>query len=350
MTKGHAQSMNFKKLLRGALCVVFLAAAAPGVRAQEKPAPATEEDTTLPAACAATSDRAELEQKTPELARYLDVLQQLPLTGAALYARITDPAGNITSCLFPMARTDTTDSSFEGGTAHNGRGMGAGLAFHEYFHAGQYLRDADKNMSYLTAHDARIQLLLKEASAIAFDMATRREAANHGIAFPEAREFVETKPDGTTVTYFRTFVSTSKPAKAVFNAAYDRAWKLNAKLDPQKREAKALEAGGRAIVSRLMHGREPEWTGHYVRQTEQNIADNAKNDVFLHSGRGAAYARQRAKVFLNEGFVSPDINFVPPEYLGPAAEAQAAAALKALGFPQPAQAALTARNMPPKGL
>jgi hypothetical protein len=322
-----------KSFLSGALkgagvSVAFAAATAQAMPASPPPGLITPsprvEDTMTPEVCVKNTDLAEVSQNAPELSRALFIMGQLPLTGRGPYDMLRDPANHMTSCLYPTPPGGATESSFEGTRAHIGRGTGTATAFHEYFHAWQTIQEGDDDMYELTLKDALAANLLKEAAAVAYEMAAKREAQNLKFAFEPASKLVRHDARGT-VTTSTLYASQDPDNLKAFNAAYDTSWKQGAASPTPDREAAALQAGGQAVVRRLMSGADKNWKAAYGALAAGNI--NRNLDAFREDGTSAGYADKRRRVFLAEGGVSGSISFLPPEFAGPGAAAAVEASL-----------------------
>lgn len=266
---------------------------------------------------------------TPQLAHDLAVMAQLPLTGQGIYNALKDPANNISSTLFPVARGEGSRSTYFNQIARIARGSGTSTAFHEYFHAWQDLNESRNTIFSLTMKDAVIGNLLQEASAVAYEIASQREATNHGLSFTPVNSYVERVPDGT-ITHTITSPSRDAANIAVFNAAYDRAWAANANASASAREEAALEAGGKAVVMRLLSNADNSWSSTYTELAVENINKNAH--VFREDGTGRSYGDKRDDVFSRLGALSRTLNFIPDEFLGANAQAQIDNTFKGMGF------------------
>jgi hypothetical protein len=291
------------------------------------------QDTMTPEACAANDDLAAVSANTPELSRDLAIMDQLPLTGRGVYDMLKDPANNIESCLYPVPAGGGTESTFQSGHARIGRGTGTSTAFHEWFHAWQTVQQGGNNMFSLKEKDALADNLLKEASAVAYEIASRREAENHKLSFaPPSSRTVEQHygPWTYEITYSAEGASDDANNKKAFDDAYAKAFAANPSLSAQDREKQALEAGGQAVVRRLLSGADVKWASAYAQLATENVNNNL--DVFDYRFYGPDYPQQRATVFSTEGTLASGINFVPPEYLGDGADAEIDKALAAVGI------------------
>lgn len=306
------------------------------------------EDATLPQACAANDDLAGISTKTPRLARDLDIMRQLPLTGTGVYEMLKDPANNIESCLFPVPPKSGATSTYLNKHARIARGMGTSVVFHEYFHAQQSVNEGSKNMYTLTEQDAVVANLMKEASAVAYELAARQEAENVGLKFYEPPPYVEKWTEGNVVhtqTWTKTSPASAPATRAAFKEAYNASFEANAGMQDDAREAAALQAGGRAVVSHLLAGKNADWNATYT----DLVIGNVKGRYFRANGTGDAYIAKRDGVFKSQGAISSQINFVPEEYLGPDAKPAIEKAFKDVGFvwTTPAAPAKTSTPAPP---
>ncbi|TAL27776.1 MAG: hypothetical protein EPN97_16415 [Alphaproteobacteria bacterium] len=289
------------------------------------------EDPALPQACAANDDLAGISARTPRLARDLDIMRQLPLTGTGVYEMLKDPANNIESCLFPVPPKSGATSTYLNKHARIARGMGTSVVFHEYFHAQQSVNEGGKNMYTLTEGDAVVANLLKEASAVAYELAARQEAENVGLKFYEPPPYIEKWQEGDIVhtqTWTKISPASAPATRAAFKEAYNASFEANAGMQDDAREAAALQAGGRAVVSHLLAGKNADWNSTYT----DLVIGNVKGRYFRKSGTGDAYIARRDEVFKSQGGISSGINFVPEEYLGPDAKPAIEKAFKDVGF------------------
>lgn len=288
------------------------------------------ENQTAPEASAMNSDFNAMSKNVPQLARDLAILDKLPLTGRPVYDMLKDPANGIKSTLFPVPLKSGSTSSYSNKHARIGRGTGTSTAFHEYFHAYQAKTEGEMDMFQLTVKDAAVANFLTEASAVAYEIATRKEAEKLGLQFRATPRYQETQADGSTVTYFITSPSTNPENLKAFDAAYDAALKQYAGLDAQAREAKALEAGGKAVVARLLDAQDDQWRSTYAQVAIININNNLH--AFREDGSSAGYAAKRTDVFTRQGKVGTTLNFIPDAFTGPQAQASIDKTFKAMGL------------------
>ncbi|MCE9508135.1 MAG: hypothetical protein K8R48_07475 [Alphaproteobacteria bacterium] len=277
-----------------------------------------EENETLPEACVSNDNVQEIAQETPQLYLDLVIMEKLPLTGATVYEILKDPANGITTCRFPVSGDDNRNCTYSNQNVRLSRGSGTGSAFHEYFHAAQDVNNGNTDMFDLTMKDAAIASLLEEASAVAYVLAAQQEAANRGLEF-----FMNSE---------RFHASDEQENIDAFHDAYTAAWEKNAGLVAQAREAKSLEAGGQAVVRRLMDGEDLEWRIFYADQAISNINNNSR--AFRDDGRefDPDYKDTRYLAYSKLGLVSPQINFIPGEYLGAEADAAIDKCFAGMGF------------------
>ena len=283
--------------------------------------------------CAANGNAHDMAQKLPRLARDIEVLSQLPLTGRPVYDMLRDPASGIQSCIFPaypkLESTSTYSHSMKTARiASNSSGL---TSIHEYFHAMQGMNGGNDGFYRLTMRDAVIDTLLQEASAVAYEMAARHEAESRGLSFHRSPAVREERPDGSVIIWTRQKTSTDEANVAAFREAYDSSWKQNASADAETREAKALEAGGKAVVRRLLLGRHNRWNVTYTALATEKVSGNSH--IFSrNNGTAPDYAARRDEAFRKMGAVSPKINFIPEEYLGPDAEYHIGKCFQVMGF------------------
>ncbi|MEZ0226725.1 MAG: hypothetical protein ACAH83_19365 [Alphaproteobacteria bacterium] len=289
------------------------------------------EDRTLPQACVKNDDLSAISEKAPRLARDLDIMRQLPLTGAGVYEMLKDPANKMESCLFPVEAKGGVTSTYKNHHARIGRGLGTSVVFHEYYHAQQSVTEGSRNMYSLTEGDAVVSNLLKEASAVAFELAARQEAENRGLKFYDPAAYVETWTEGNVIhtqTWTKVSPATDLAVRAAFKEAYNTAFEANAGQDDDTREAAALQAGGRAVVSHLLAGKNDAWNKTY----QDVVIGNVNGRYFVRRGTSDGYVAQRDDVFRSQGAISWRINFIPEKYLGPDAKPAIEQAFKDVGF------------------
>lgn len=292
------------------------------------------ENVLLPEACVANDDLTGLSAKAPRLARDLDVMRQLPITGKPVYDMMKDPKNGMQTCLFPVPPKTSSLSTYDNNKhARIGRGTGTATTFHEYYHAMQNVKAGRNNMFTLTEKDAAVSDLLTEASAVAYEMASRQEAANHGLKFYDPPVYTETwEADGKiyTESYTDTAPATNPENVKVFKEAYDAAYALGIGLDDQAREATALQAGGQAVVRRLLQGADADWNSVNSDLVIKNI--NRNLGAFGASADDPGYVAQRDQVYRAQGAAAGAVNFVPDEFFGDKAGPAIEAAFNAQNF------------------
>ncbi|HYD17362.1 MAG TPA: hypothetical protein VEF76_02650 [Patescibacteria group bacterium] len=147
------------------------------------------EDQTAPEASALNSDFNAISKNTPQLARALKLMDQLPITGRPVYDMLKDPANRIESTLFPVPVGEGSLSTYSARKARIARGVGTSIAFHEWFHAYQDHIEGSNDMFTLTVKDAVIANFLDEAAAVAYEIAARKEAENRNLQFETPRQW-----------------------------------------------------------------------------------------------------------------------------------------------------------------
>jgi hypothetical protein len=283
-----------------------------------------EENQLAPEASAMTSDLNAMSKNVPQLARDLALMAKLPLTGRPVYDMLTDPANGIKSTLFPVPLKAGSTSTYQNKHARIGRGTGTSTAFHEYFHAYQDMTEQGRGMFDLSVKDAAIANFLTEASAVAYEIASRKEAEKLGLQFRATPLYQETRPDGTIRTYTITAPATNPENLKVFDAAY------NAALAQNLSEAKALEAGGKAVVRRFLDAQDDQWHSTYAQVAIININNNLH--AFTEDGTSAGYEAKRVGVFQRQGKLGTALNFIPDEFTGPQANTYIDKTFKAMGL------------------
>jgi len=142
-----------------------------------------EESAMAPETCAANSNLWEISQKMPQLSRDLALMERLPLTGKPVFDMLKNPAHKIRSCLFSVPKGDSSPSTYQNRLARIARDRSTSTSFHEDFHAWQDINSVKEGIYSLSMRDAIVDILLNEAAAVSYEMASRREAENHGLQF-----------------------------------------------------------------------------------------------------------------------------------------------------------------------
>lgn len=274
--------------------------------------------TRQPDVYADTSNVVDFEKKIPSMAKDFSLMSRLPLTGRPVYDLLKNPDNQIRSAMY---YTDDTSASTINYYVDNlvvvSSHASTTVTLHEYFHASQNIDKASLRTYSLTQKDAMISVLLTEAAAIAYELAARQESENHRLQFRD--------------TNYRTY-SDHEENKSAFRSAYNQAWSQHPELDTRTREAKALEAGGKAVVRRLLAGKSATWKETYQSLTVKHISKNLhafKNDAAKITPQ---YTELRNEVYARTGHVSSEINFIPDEYLGPQAAEHIDSTLKTMGL------------------
>ncbi len=283
-----------------------------------------QDDQMAPEASAMNSDLTAISKNVPQLARDLAIMAKLPLTGKPVYDMLIDPANGMRSTLFPVPPKAGSTSTYQNKHARIGRGTGTSTAFHEYFHAYQDVTEDGKGMFSLTVKDAAIANFLTEASAVAYEIASRKEAEKLGLQFRATPVYQEKEANGSVTTYTITAPSTNPENLKAFDAAY------NAALAQNLGEAKALEAGGKAVVRRLLDAKDDQWRSTYAQVAIININNNLH--AFQDDGTSAGYSQKRVDVFMRQGKLGTALNFIPDEFLGAQASTYIDKTFKAMGL------------------
>jgi hypothetical protein len=268
-----------------------------------------DKDLALPQTCADIANLEDTRATNPQVYRDLAILERLPLTGRAIFAQVTNPDAFLRSCLTPYDENSGTSGEYSNKRLNIMRGVSSETAFHELFHARQDLNDAEQLGAKMTMRDAAISNALQEATAVAYSLMAEHEAQKHGIAVAknsDTNRVGAADKDGT---------------RAVFNKTYKTAFAENAALAADAREAKALEAAGRAVVRALMLGDDDDWLRSYAQLVVANLNNN-RGIYSRNTGNEEGYAQTRDSVFEKQGSVSADINIIPREFLGADAERQ----------------------------
>lgn len=260
-----------------------------------------------PQTCADIAALDDMLATNPQIYRDLAILERLPLTGKTMFTQVTNPDAFLRSCLTPYDENSGISGQYNNKRLRVMRGMGSHTTLHELFHARQDLNDSDNLSAKMTMRDAAIANALTEATAVAYSLMAEREAKNLGITLT-----------ATTDTR-RSGADDNEGTRAVFEQVYQSTFAAHANLDAATREAKALEAGGRAVVRTLMLGDDDQW----LRAYSQLVVINLNNNQHIYSrntGNEEGYAQIRQRMFESQGAVSSSINIIPLEFTGADAE------------------------------
>ena len=251
--------------------------------------------------CVMNSNLEEISATMPRLAQDLDTMRRLTLSGKPLFDTITDPVNGIETCLKQKLIDEGKAGEFNNVAKRITMIPDAdtNVILHEGFHAGQSLR-VNEFLSALSVSDFIAASLLKEATAVAYELVTQREALNKGIALNNDEKFMS--------------ASRTQRNIGLFDTQYESAVSSGAS------EAKALEKAGKAIVLSLLDGDNSAWSAFYARQSVDNA--NSNLGLLLTRKKGGDYSQFRSHVFRQIGQISPDINLVPDEYLNENADAR----------------------------
>ncbi len=300
------------------------------------------EDPAQPEACITNSDLDQISAQTPRLARDLDLMRQLPLTGNAVYnsLKAQNSPVPLETCLFPEPQNPAIAGHYEDRMVRIGRGTGTSLAFNELFKATQDNSEGRFTMYSLQVRDAAVASMLKEASAVAYEIMARQEAENLGF------KFYEPAPGNAIQGYTDASPAQNPKTRAIFSAAYNAALMQNMGTDADARQAQALQAGGRAVVGYLMAGGDPDWSRAYKAATLKKIYDDP-NGFQADDDKFGMYAAMRDGVFRAQGLVSDSISLVPDEYFGPKAPQAVQKALDAFDLNPAADPVAPVTKAPP---
>ncbi len=269
--------------------------------------------------CADIAALDDMRATNPQIYRDLALLERLPLTGHAMFTQVTNPDAFLRSCLTPYNENSGISGQYSNKRLRIMRGMGSQTTFHEIFHARQDLNDSANLGAKMTMRDAAVANALTEATAVAYGLMAEREAKNLGLALTDNTDTSRIGADDNEGT------------RAVFEAAYQSAFSANAALAADAREAKALEAGGRAVVRTLMLGDDDQWLRAYSQLVALNLDVN-KHIYSRNSGGEAGYAQTRQRMFETQGAVSAGINIIPREFVGADAERHIARCFDLMGI------------------
>ena len=292
------------------------AAPTPGLRTQM--GVVADSNLTRAQTCADIATLDDLRATNPQIYRDLAILERLPLTGNTMFAQVTNPDAFLRSCLTPYNENSGTSGEYSNKRLRIMRGLGSQTTFHEIFHARQDLND-DGLGEKMTIRDAAVANALTEATAVAYGLMAEREAKNLGITLTENTDTRRVGADDNEGTL------------AVFEQAYQSAFAEHAALSASEREAKALEAGGRAVVRTLMLGDDDHWLRAYSQLVVHNLSVNQR--IYgRNTGTEAGYADTRKRLFESQGAISPSINIIPREFLGADAERHLTRSFELMGI------------------
>lgn len=241
----------------------------------------------------------------PELEDKFETMATLPITGAPVYATITNPDHDIRTCFVHRdtlpdnvaGRYTSRDNTVRLVTVHNT----LSVFNHESFHA---LQDANGgtdlvNEPTLTEEDTAVAMLLREANAKAYEYTAYQEALRF---HPEIAALYETPPGGRELA-------------TTFNRAFGAAWMDNRNASVDERRELSLQAGGQAVSESLLRGERPYWREFYRNHTQDRLSHISSGSYA--SGTARDYAETRADVFSRMGQVSDTMNLTPRSLLDP---------------------------------
>ncbi len=288
------------------------AAQKPQTTALPVPPPEITEKDSAPGVCARNADLDGIRRSAPQLARDLDIMEKLPLTGKPVWDILKDPKHDIQSCLFPVPDGYIpVKNYYEGKQLNISRGAGSKNVIHEAFHAAQDMRKVKNGVHDLILRDYALGSFLQEATAVAYELAASKEAEVSGIGLAKNHFPVESASD-------------RQDTMDVFDTVFD------AEINQGKTLQQALSAAGKNVVRRLLSGEDKMWKTAYIEQT---ISNASRNHLFIANNReGNQYPATRAETYSRLGHVAPGINFTPEEYLGADAVVHIDGTLKNLGI------------------
>lgn len=260
-----------------------------------------------PQTCADIAALDDMRATNPQIYRDLAILERLPQTGKAMFTQVTNPDAFLRSCLTPYDENSGVSGQYSNKRLRVMRGMGSHTTLHELFHARQDLNDSENLGAKMTMRDAAVANALTEATAVAYSLMAEREAKNLGLTLAASTDTRRSGADDNEGT------------RNVFEQAYQRTFAELATLDAGIREAKALEAGGRAVVRTLMLGDDDQWLRHYSRLVVLNLNNN-QHIYSRNTGNEAGYTQTRQRMFESQGAISATINIIPLEFTGVDAE------------------------------
>lgn len=173
------------------------------------------------------------------------------------------------------------------------------VSVHEIFHAHQSDNGATEAVfnASLSIPDAAMATMLKEATAAAYELMVESEAQAMGYMEDPYKMGHNT-------------VSTKQDVRNVFMRGQELFFRHRAEnTDPKLLNAKALEAGGLAVVTYLLRGYNAQWRDVYG----QNVVERSKyykpeNDI---PDNQVAYQKHRQKLFTAMGQINKNINITP---------------------------------------
>lgn len=247
-----------------------------------------------------------------------DSMARQPITGAALIARLANPASSFQVCL------DASLPSITSGVIAAYQGdqrrlfvpkMGAGIdsIAHEAFHAYQHVQGGLVSSSTpLNERDMAMGILIAEASAAAYTYMVIRESA-----FEDPAAWTSYLAAGGDYNMNENFTT-----------AFDASYASNASMDETARRRAALQAGGTAVVDALLSNATPGWSRPYAmnaRGATRLADDNADPST-------RRYHEIRDEVFRRAARVSDSVNILPARFTGAGADATIADSLEKIGL------------------
>ena len=244
--------------------------------------------------CVKISDTKSFSLEFPQLYKIFQKISSLPLTGSNVTAVVGAPEMNYSTCTVPSFDRDGVRGDFTGTKLRVLEDDPDERAYvHEMFHAAQ---QANGSLNLIgsgkfSVDDEIAGNMLMEASAV-------------GYSFAAYKEMSKTDPDA-----YENFANSAYAfeMRGYFDAAYDDAEAKYAGLPANDREAKALEAGGRAVVDALLQGANKTWSFNYAVTSAYNNARAA----IIPDRNEPHYAAARDRMYFNAGAVSPKINLTP---------------------------------------
>jgi len=269
----------------------------------------------LPSDCAKNSNISEMNQKLPRIAEEFNSLSKLPLSGAPLYKKISNPDNSITSCKVHFNKNIGILGLYSNRVIYIEKGIPLNVLAHEAFHSIQNINNKEpKNIS---VNDFAFSIVLDEATAMAYELVIEQEMQNNNVSY--------------NIDNIRKTASNNKAIRKTFKKAYNSYLKEHDSVDKKTLHAKALEAGGQAVVRYTLKGKNLLWTVNYINLTSYNI--RANNDFLLMNSlfkKPKNYNYLRDIHYLKMGEVSALINLTPKEYTGDKASININKTLKTL--------------------